>query len=67
VTAGMWSATTPTRSGGVIGARTRSAPRFCVTTDVDALDDRAVTVRERDAMTQDRIGIDAVPDYLRYG
>jgi glycyl-tRNA synthetase (class II) len=37
-----------------------------VTTDFDTLDDRAVTVRERDAMTQDRIGIDAVPDYLRY-
>jgi glycyl-tRNA synthetase len=37
-----------------------------VTTDFDTLDDRAVTVRERDAMTQDRIGIDAVPDYLGY-
>ncbi len=56
---------------GAIGRRYRRQDEigtpFCVTTDFDTLDDRAVTVRERDAMTQDRIGIDAVPDYLRYG
>jgi glycyl-tRNA synthetase len=55
---------------GAIGRRCRHRDEigtpFCVTTDFDTLDDRAVTVRERDAMTQDRIGIDAVPDYLRY-
>jgi glycyl-tRNA synthetase len=37
---------------------------FCVTVDFDTLDDNAVTVRERDAMTQDRIGIDQVERYL---
>jgi glycyl-tRNA synthetase len=56
---------------GAIGRRYRRQDEigtpFCVTTDFDTLDDRAVTVWERDAMTQDRIGIDAVPDYLRYG
>ncbi|MGB0971013.1 MAG: His/Gly/Thr/Pro-type tRNA ligase C-terminal domain-containing protein, partial [Mycobacterium sp.] len=30
----------------------------------DSLDDHAVTVRERDAMTQERVAIDAVADYL---
>jgi glycyl-tRNA synthetase len=37
---------------------------YCVTVDFDTLDDNAVTVRERDAMTQDRIGIDQVERYL---
>ncbi len=37
---------------------------FCVTVDFDSLDDQAVTVRDRDTMTQDRIGIDALADYL---
>ena len=37
---------------------------FCVTVDFDTLDDRAVTVRERDAMTQDRIALDKVAAYL---
>jgi len=37
---------------------------FCVTVDFDSLQDQAVTVRERDSMAQDRIGIDALPDYL---
>jgi glycyl-tRNA synthetase len=32
--------------------------------DFDSLDDHAVTIRERDAMTQDRVGFDAVADYL---
>jgi glycyl-tRNA synthetase len=35
-----------------------------VTFDFDSLDDHAVTIRERDAMTQERIAIDAVADYL---
>ncbi|HVQ51173.1 MAG TPA: His/Gly/Thr/Pro-type tRNA ligase C-terminal domain-containing protein, partial [Mycobacterium sp.] len=30
----------------------------------DSLDDQAVTVRERDAMTQERVAIAQVPDYL---
>ena len=37
---------------------------FCVTVDFDTLDDHAVTVRERDAMTQERIALDKVEGYL---
>ncbi len=37
---------------------------YCVTVDFDSLDDHAVTIRERDAMTQERVAIDAVSDYL---
>ena len=37
---------------------------FCVTVDFDSLEDQAVTVRDRDTMTQDRVGIDALADYL---
>ncbi len=37
---------------------------FCITVDFETLDDQAVTVRERDTMTQDRIGLDQVESYL---
>jgi glycyl-tRNA synthetase len=37
---------------------------FCVTVDFESLDDRAVTVRERDSMTQERIALDQVEAYL---
>src|SRR5437588_2457335 len=37
---------------------------YCVTVDFDTLNDQAVTVRERDSMGQDRVGIDAVESYL---
>jgi glycyl-tRNA synthetase len=37
---------------------------YCVTVDFESLDDQAVTVRERDSMAQDRVGIDALPSYL---
>ena len=37
---------------------------FCVTVDFDSLEDQAVTVRDRDTMAQDRVGIDALADYL---
>ncbi len=30
---------------------------YCVTVDFDSLDDRAVTVRDRDTMDQDRVPI----------
>ena len=30
---------------------------FCVTVDVDTLDDGAATIRERDSMTQERVGL----------
>jgi glycyl-tRNA synthetase len=37
---------------------------YCVTVDFDTLDDQAVTVRERDSMRQDRIGIGQLEGYL---
>ena len=37
---------------------------FCVTVDFDSLDDRAVTVRERDSMEQERIPIEGLVSYL---
>jgi glycyl-tRNA synthetase len=37
---------------------------YCVTVDFDSLDDRAVTVRDRDTMAQDRVAIDRLEDYL---
>jgi glycyl-tRNA synthetase len=37
---------------------------FCITVDFETLDDNAVTVRERDSMTQERIGLDQVETYL---
>jgi glycyl-tRNA synthetase len=38
---------------------------FCVTIDFESLDDRAVTVRERDSMAQDRIAIDELVAHLQ--
>ena len=37
---------------------------FCVTVDVDTLDDGAATIRERDTMTQERVALAAIPDRL---
>jgi glycyl-tRNA synthetase len=37
---------------------------YCVTVDFETLDDRAVTVRDRDTMTQDRVAIDRLVGYL---
>ena len=37
---------------------------YCVTVDFDTLDDQAVTVRERDTMAQDRVGLDSLAGYL---
>jgi glycyl-tRNA synthetase len=37
---------------------------FCVTVDFDSLDDRAVTVRERDSMGQERVSIEKLISYL---
>jgi len=37
---------------------------YCVTVDFDSLEDQAVTVRDRDSMKQERIGIDALVGYL---
>jgi glycyl-tRNA synthetase len=35
-----------------------------VTVDFETLNDQAVTVRERDSMKQERIGLSALPGYL---
>ncbi len=37
---------------------------LCVTVDFDTLDDRAVTVRDRDSMAQDRVPIDQLVEHL---
>ncbi|WP_345313957.1 glycine--tRNA ligase [Gordonia alkaliphila] len=37
---------------------------FCVTVDFDTLEDDAVTVRERDTMSQERVSLDRVAEYL---
>lgn len=37
---------------------------YCVTVDFDTLEDRAVTVRDRDTMEQDRVSIDQLVTYL---
>jgi glycyl-tRNA synthetase len=37
---------------------------FCVTVDFDTLEDRAVTIRDRDTMVQERIPLDALVDHL---
>ncbi len=37
---------------------------LCVTVDFDTLDDRAVTIRDRDTMRQTRVGIDSLPAEL---
>jgi glycyl-tRNA synthetase len=53
---------------GAIGRRYRRQDEigtpFCVTVDFDSLEDKAVTVRDRDTMKQDRIPIDALNAYL---
>jgi len=38
---------------------------YCVTIDFETLDDRAVTVRDRDTLVQDRIPIESLVGYLR--
>src|SRR5437868_8998638 len=37
---------------------------YCITVDFDTLEDQAVTVRDRDTMTQERVGLDSVEAYL---
>jgi glycyl-tRNA synthetase len=38
---------------------------YCVTVDFESLDDKAVTVRDRDTLAQDRVPIDGLVDHLR--
>ena len=37
---------------------------FCVTVDVQSLEDKQVTVRDRDTMAQERIPLDNLKKYL---
>ena len=38
---------------------------FCVTVDFDTLEDRAVTIRDRDTLEQERVPIEGLVEYLR--
>jgi glycyl-tRNA synthetase len=53
---------------GSIGKRYRRQDEvgtpLCVTVDFETLEDRAVTVRERDTMTQERVSLDLLAGYL---
>ncbi|HVL89982.1 MAG TPA: glycine--tRNA ligase [Actinomycetota bacterium] len=53
---------------GSIGRRYRRQDEigtpFCVTVDFDSIDDKAVTIRDRDSMTQERIAIADLAGYL---
>jgi glycyl-tRNA synthetase len=53
---------------GSIGKRYRRADEIgtpcCITFDFDSLEDSAVTVRDRDTMTQERVGLSELRSYL---
>lgn len=54
---------------GSIGKRYRRQDEIgtlaCITIDFQTLEDNAVTVRDRDTMQQERIGLDSLKNYLR--
>ncbi len=56
------------QTGGSIGRRYRRQDEigtpFCVTIDFETLEDRAVTIRERDSMEQERVPIDGLVERL---
>jgi len=56
-------------SAGSIGRRYRRQDEvgtpYCVTVDFDTIDDRAVTIRDRDSMSQERVAIDDLVACLR--
>jgi len=53
---------------GSIGKRYRRQDEigtpYCVTVDFDTLNDNTVTIRDRDSMSQIRVSVDALVDYL---
>ncbi|MEW1981905.1 glycine--tRNA ligase [Citricoccus sp. NPDC079358] len=53
---------------GAIGRRYRRQDEigtpFCITVDFDSLEDQAVTIRERDSMSQERVSLDQVRGWL---
>ncbi|MGO1437947.1 MAG: His/Gly/Thr/Pro-type tRNA ligase C-terminal domain-containing protein, partial [Candidatus Corynebacterium faecigallinarum] len=63
---GLWNIDYDT--SGAIGRRYRRQDEigtpFCVTVDFDTLEDNAVTVRERDTMSQERVSLDKLTGYL---
>ena len=63
---GFWSVEFD--DAGAIGKRYRRQDEigtpFCVTVDFESLDDQAVTIRERDSMAQERVGLGQVREWL---
>jgi glycyl-tRNA synthetase len=53
---------------GAIGRRYRRQDEigtpFCITVDFDSLEDKAVTVRDRDTMQQERVSLEKLRGYL---
>jgi glycyl-tRNA synthetase len=53
---------------GAIGRRYRRQDEigtpYCITIDFETLEDNAVTIRDRDTMAQERIGLDQVEAWL---
>lgn len=53
---------------GSIGKRYRRQDEigtpYCLTVDFDSLDDKAVTIRDRDTMSQERVSLDKVSEFL---
>jgi glycyl-tRNA synthetase len=53
---------------GSIGRRYRRQDEvgtpFCVTIDFETLDDNAVTIRDRDSMSQDRVPIPTLQEHF---
>ncbi len=56
-------------TAGSIGKRYRRQDEigtpFCVTVDYDSIEDGCVTIRDRDLMTQERINISKIREYLK--
>lgn len=54
---------------GSIGKRYRRQDEigtpWCITVDQDSLSDHSVTVRDRDAMTQDRVSVAEIPGWIK--
>ena len=53
---------------GSIGKRYRRQDEigtpYCITFDFDSLEDQAVTIRDRDTMSQERVKIDDLPAWI---
>ena len=56
-------------ASGAIGRRYRRQDEigtpFCLTFDFESLNDKKITVRDRDTMKQERVAIGELKDYLR--